>query len=96
MITEGSGAGKGKGPVVEGFVPRKEFTREERHTSSFSLLAVSGAGLIRLYSFTPETIEAIRNLLSRLNLTVAFREVIGSNLCEFTIGQSHPFRQLFW
>lgn len=87
MLTEG-GSGKGKGPVVEGFVPRKEFTREQRNTSSFSLLAISGNSLIRLYSFTPETIDAIRTLFDRLKLTIAFREVVGSNMCEFTLGES--------
>jgi len=70
-----------------GFIPRKEFIREQRATSTFSLLAISGSSCIRLYSFPPDVIGALRRLLDHFYLNAGFREDSLQNLCEFTIAQ---------
>ncbi|KAG1755111.1 uncharacterized protein EDB91DRAFT_1042313 [Suillus paluster] len=70
-----------------GFIPRKEFIRDQRATSLFSLLAISGSSCVRLYSFPPDVIAALRRLLDHFYLNAGFREDTLQNLCEFTISQ---------
>ncbi|KAG2754581.1 hypothetical protein P692DRAFT_20869891 [Suillus brevipes Sb2] len=70
-----------------GFIPRKEFIREQRATNIFGLLAISGSSCIRLYSFPPDVIAALRRLLDHFYLTGGFREDIQQNFWEFTITQ---------
>lgn len=70
-----------------GFIPRKEFIRDQRATSTFSLLAISGSSCIRLYSFPPDVIGALHRLFDHFYLNVGFREDSLQNLCEFTLAQ---------
>ncbi|KAG2129935.1 hypothetical protein DEU56DRAFT_757991 [Suillus clintonianus] len=70
-----------------GFIPRREFIRDQRATNIFGLLAISGSSCIRLYSFPPDVIAALRRLLDHFYLTGGFREDTQQNLCEFTITQ---------
>ncbi|KAG0709040.1 hypothetical protein DFH29DRAFT_354608 [Suillus ampliporus] len=70
-----------------GFIPRKEFIRDQRATSIFSLLAISGSSCVRLYSFPPDVIAALRRLLDHFYLNAGFREDTLQNLCEFTLTQ---------
>jgi hypothetical protein len=70
-----------------GFIPRKEFIREQRATNIFGLLAISGSSCIRLYSFPPDVIAALRRLLDHFYLTGGFREDTQQNFWEFTITQ---------
>lgn len=72
-------------PQDPNFTPRKEFLRDQRTTSAFSLLAVSGSSLIRLYSFPPPLITSLRRLFDQQSLTVAFREDAPQCLYEFTL-----------
>ncbi|KAF9240941.1 hypothetical protein BU15DRAFT_73798 [Melanogaster broomeanus] len=70
-----------------GFIPRKEFIREQRATSDFSLLAISGSCFVRLYSFPHDVIADLRRLLDHfyLNDAQAFREDAAQKLCEFRL-----------
>ena len=65
------------------FTPRKEFLRTPHHTTAhtFSLLAISGANLVRLYAFSPALITALRTHL----LPIGFREDAAQNLCELAL-----------
>ncbi|KAH7924853.1 hypothetical protein BV22DRAFT_1129453 [Leucogyrophana mollusca] len=73
-------------PTTEsGFIPRKEFIRDQRTTSSFCLLAISGSSLIRLYSFPLPLIASLRRLFDHFYLTGSFREDSAQNFCEFTL-----------
>lgn len=67
------------------FVPRKEFIRDQRVVSSFSLLALSGPNLVRLYSFPLPVISALRRLFDHQNLTVRVREHSPKNFFEFSL-----------
>ncbi|KIJ68265.1 hypothetical protein HYDPIDRAFT_24561 [Hydnomerulius pinastri MD-312] len=69
--------------VDSGFVPRKEFIRDQRTTSDFSLLAISGSSFIRLYSFPLEVIADLRRLFDHFYLNAGFREDAAQKLCEF-------------
>lgn len=67
------------------FTPRKEFIRD--HTapsSSFALLALSSANCIRLYSFTPQAVTALRALFDQ-SVILAYREDAEHNLLEFAL-----------
>ena len=68
-----------------GFVPRKEFIRDQRTTSDFSLLAISGSSFIRLYSFSLEVIADLRRLFDHFYLNAACREDTAQKLCEFQL-----------
>ena len=68
-----------------GFVPRKEFIRDQRTTSDFSLLAISGSSFIRLYSFSFEVIADLRRLFDHFYLNAACREDTTQKLCEFQL-----------
>ncbi|EGN97623.1 hypothetical protein SERLA73DRAFT_161581 [Serpula lacrymans var. lacrymans S7.3] len=72
-------------PVESGFMPRKEFIRDQRTTNAFCLLAFSASSLIRLYSFPVPLIDALRVLFDHFYLSVAFRQDSAQNLCEFTL-----------
>lgn len=72
-------------PQDPNFTPRKEFIRDQRTTSAFSLLAISGSGLIRLYSFPAPLIASLRRLLDQQSLTAASREDGPQSLYEFTL-----------
>ncbi|KZT06883.1 uncharacterized protein LAESUDRAFT_725634 [Laetiporus sulphureus 93-53] len=67
------------------FVPRREFIRDQRVVSSFSLLALSGPNLVRLYSFPLPVISALRRLFDHQNLTVRVREHSSKNFFEFSL-----------
>ncbi|KAJ7130060.1 hypothetical protein C8R43DRAFT_1074140 [Mycena crocata] len=69
-----------------GFTPRREFLRDHQVTpNSFSLLAISGANCIRLYSFPLPLMTALRRLLDQQNLVTALREDVGQQLCEIAL-----------
>ncbi|KAJ7456690.1 hypothetical protein FB451DRAFT_1276856 [Mycena latifolia] len=69
-----------------GFTPRREFVRDHQATpNSFSLLAISGANCIRLYSFPLPLMTALRRLLDQQNLVTALREDIEQQLCEIAL-----------
>lgn len=72
--------------VDESFTPRKEFIREHRpYFNSFSLLTVSRANLVRLYSFPPPVVTALRQFLDQFKLLVGFRENATSNYYEISL-----------
>ncbi|KAI6153459.1 hypothetical protein BKA82DRAFT_147892 [Pisolithus tinctorius] len=68
-----------------GFVPRKEFIRDQRTRSDFALLAISGSSFIRLYSFSPDVIVDLRRLFNHFFLNAASREDSSQNLFEFQL-----------
>ncbi|KAI6044962.1 hypothetical protein EDC04DRAFT_2637777 [Pisolithus marmoratus] len=68
-----------------GFVPRKEFIRDQRTRSDFALLAISGSSFIRLYSFSPDVIVDLRRLFNHFFLNAASREDASQNLFEFQL-----------
>ncbi|KZT74703.1 hypothetical protein DAEQUDRAFT_807040 [Daedalea quercina L-15889] len=72
-------------PVVAQFTPRKEFIRDQRVISSFALLALSGANLVRLYSFPGPVISALRRLFDQQDLIVSVREHAHKHFFEFTL-----------
>lgn len=67
------------------FTPRKEFIRDQRVISSFALLALSGANLVRLYSFTGLVISALRRVLDQHDLIVTVREDATKHCFEFAL-----------
>ncbi|KAF8446106.1 hypothetical protein L210DRAFT_3758239 [Boletus edulis BED1] len=73
------------GLTDSGFVPRREFIRDQRTTSDFSLLAISGSSSIRLYSFSLEVVADLRRLFDHFYLNAAFREDTTQKLCEFQL-----------
>ncbi|KAL4068213.1 hypothetical protein V8B97DRAFT_2104992 [Scleroderma yunnanense] len=68
-----------------GFVPRKEFIRDQRTISDFALLTVSGSSFIRLYSFPPDVIGDLRRLFDHFYLNDTSREDASQKLCEFQL-----------
>lgn len=69
-----------------GFMPRREFIREERIPSTFALLTISSSSFIRLYGFPQPLISSIRRLLlEQERLAQGFREDIMQNFCEFVL-----------
>ncbi|KAJ7666417.1 hypothetical protein B0H17DRAFT_1089730 [Mycena rosella] len=69
-----------------GFTPRREFLRDQPITpNSFSLLAISGANCIRLYSFPLPLMTALRRLFDQQNLVTALREDVDQQLCEIAL-----------
>ncbi|ETW87433.1 hypothetical protein HETIRDRAFT_457014 [Heterobasidion irregulare TC 32-1] len=67
------------------FFPRREFIRDDRIPSTFSILAISGSACIRVYNFLPPLISALRTFLDRDHLVTAFREDAIQNFCEFCL-----------
>ncbi|KAF8078447.1 hypothetical protein FPV67DRAFT_1615879 [Lyophyllum atratum] len=73
-------------PPDSGFVPRKEFIREQRAApNSFAIVAIASSNFVRLYSFPPSVISLLRTMLETQAAVVAFREDILQNLCEFVL-----------
>jgi hypothetical protein len=72
-------------PADSNFVPRREFIRDQRPASSFSILALSGTALLRLYSFPPEVVVALRKHLDRTHLILSSRELIQNNFWELSL-----------
>ncbi|TFY68343.1 hypothetical protein EVJ58_g1052 [Rhodofomes roseus] len=70
---------------VTHFTPRKEFIRDQRVISSFALLALSGANLVRLYSFPGPVISAFRRLFDQQDLIVSVREHAHKHFFEFAL-----------
>ncbi|KAH0590529.1 hypothetical protein J132_03232 [Termitomyces sp. J132] len=69
-----------------GFIPRKEFIREQKVIpSSFAIVAISASSLIRLYSFSSSVVIALRVLLETSSSLVAFREDVQQHFCEFVL-----------
>jgi hypothetical protein len=67
------------------FTPRKEFIKDHAApSSSFALLALSSANCIRLYSFTPQAVAALRVLFDQ-SIILAYREDSEHNLLEFAL-----------
>lgn len=69
-----------------GFVPRKEFIRDQ-HTNPnyFALLALSSSNSIRLYSFAPAAIHAFRHLFEERGIILASREDTENKFFEFSL-----------
>ncbi|KAG6850826.1 hypothetical protein H0H93_008129 [Arthromyces matolae] len=73
-------------PPDPAFIPRKEFLRDQKSTlSSFAIVTISGASLVRLYSFPSQVIVALRTLFEAPHCLVAFREDIPHRFCEFIL-----------
>ena len=72
-------------PADSNIVPRREFIRDQHPASSFSILALSGPALLRLYSFPPDAVHALRKHLDSAHLILGSREVIQNNFCEISL-----------
>ncbi|KAI0094697.1 hypothetical protein BDY19DRAFT_36573 [Irpex rosettiformis] len=67
------------------FIPRKEFLKDHRTASSFSLLALSSSNLVRLYSFSDALINLLRRLFNQKDLIAAEREHAPKQFHEFAL-----------
>jgi hypothetical protein len=67
------------------FTPRREFIRDHRIVSSFALLALSGSGYVRLYSFSQPVISALRTLFDQHSLLIGVREHAPHHFFEFSL-----------
>ena len=72
-------------PADTNLVPRREFIRDQRPASSFSILAISGAALLRLYSFPLDVHAALRKHLDSEHLILTSRELVQNNFCELLL-----------
>jgi hypothetical protein len=72
-------------PADTNFVPRREFIRDQRPASVFSILALSGAALLRLYSFPTDTILALRRHLDSIHAILGSRELPQDNFHELSL-----------
>ncbi|KAI0307860.1 hypothetical protein B0F90DRAFT_1664843 [Multifurca ochricompacta] len=72
-------------PADTNLVPRREFIRDQRPASSFSILALSGTALLRLYGFLPDVVLALRKHLDTAHLILSSRELIQNNFCELSL-----------
>jgi hypothetical protein len=72
-------------PTETTFVPRREFIRDQRPASAFSILALSGAALLRLYSFPTDTILALRKHLESTHVILSSRELPHDNFHELAL-----------
>lgn len=68
-----------------GPVQRHKFIPNQRPASSFSILSFAGTALVRLHSFPPETVLALRGHLSKARLLLRSRERNEDNFCELTL-----------
>ncbi|KLO16988.1 hypothetical protein SCHPADRAFT_926100 [Schizopora paradoxa] len=72
-------------PPDSGFAPRREFVRDNHVPSSFALLSIAGASLVRLSSF-PRTLKAELKRALELRASIrAVREDTSLNLLEFNL-----------
>ncbi|KAH9898488.1 hypothetical protein C8Q73DRAFT_788667 [Cubamyces lactineus] len=67
------------------FYPRKEFIRDQRVVSSFSLLTLAGNGFVRLYSFPNSVINALRRFFDVHKLILGCRENPTTHFFEFSL-----------
>ncbi|KAL4243587.1 hypothetical protein ABKN59_001145 [Abortiporus biennis] len=67
------------------FTPRKEFIKDHRTISTFSLLTLSGSGQVRLYSFPQLIITGLRRLFAQHNLIISVRENASKEFYEFAL-----------
>lgn len=67
------------------FHPRKEFIKGHRVTSSFALLTLSGSGLVRLYSFPPPVVNALKGLFDQHGLVIGVRQDELRHFHEFAL-----------
>jgi len=72
-------------PAETTFVPRREFIRDQRPASAFCILALSGAALLRLYSFPTDTIAALRKHLESIHVILSSRELPHDNFHELAL-----------
>ncbi|TDL28674.1 hypothetical protein BD410DRAFT_863039 [Rickenella mellea] len=73
-------------PPDSNFTPRKEFQKQStRPPSSFALLALASTGLVRLSSFPPNVVTALRRELEKRQLIRGIREDTNLNLTEFSV-----------
>ncbi len=72
-------------PTDTTFVPRREFIRDQRAASAFSILALSGAALLRLYSFPTDTVLALRKHLDSIHVILGSRELPQDNFLELSL-----------
>ena len=72
-------------PADTNLVPRREFIRDQRLASSFSILALSGAALLRLYSFPTDAVSELRRHLDTVHLIINTRELIRDNFYELAL-----------
>ena len=72
-------------PTETTFVPRREFIRDQRPASAFSILALSGAAFLRLYSFPTDTILALRRHLESIHVVLGSRELPHDNFHELSL-----------
>ncbi|VDB99818.1 unnamed protein product [Peniophora sp. CBMAI 1063] len=74
-------------PSDSSLIPRREFQREHRDPSTFSILAFSGSAHIRLYSFPPEVTAGVRDLLDRTREVVGHKEDVLHNYVELAVSE---------
>lgn len=67
------------------FTPRKEFLTQQRVISTFSLLALSSANLVRLYNFPSSVISALRRVFDHQDLIISVREDNRKDFLEFCL-----------
>lgn len=72
-------------PSDSSIIPRREFQREQRDPSTFSILAFSGSSHIRLYSFPPEVTAGVRDLLDRTREVLGHKEDVLHNYVELSV-----------
>lgn len=72
-------------PADTNLVPRREFIRDQRPASTFSILALSGAALLRLYSFPTDAVSELRRHLDTARLILNTRELIRDNFYELAL-----------
>ena len=70
---------------AQSFIPRREFIRDHRIASTFALLALSGSGYVRLYSFSQPVIAALKKLFNQHGLLSAVREHAPHHFFEFAL-----------
>lgn len=67
------------------FVPRKEFIKNDRVASSFSLLTFASSGFVRLYDFSAAVTNNLRRLFNSKYLISSEREQLERQFHEFTL-----------
>ncbi|KAI0053298.1 hypothetical protein FA95DRAFT_1568639 [Auriscalpium vulgare] len=72
-------------PSEPNLIPRREFIRDNHVQSSFAILALSATALVRLYSFPPNVVVAVRRLLDETRMITTCREDVTNNFSEFAI-----------
>ncbi|KAI8995547.1 hypothetical protein BD414DRAFT_479856 [Trametes punicea] len=69
------------------FYPRKEFIRDQRIVSSFSLLTLAGQGFVRLYAFPNSVVNGLRRFFDLHKLIISCRENPTTHFFEFSLDQ---------